>query len=349
MIRVGIVGTGNIVGISHYHTVSLLKDGRAEVTAVYDTRMDGAAQWVKEHNINAKVCSSYDELLSCVDAVNICVPNRFHFEYAEKAIKANKHFLVEKPMALSLEECKALYEMCKDYKPVNMVGFVYRFSSVVCAAKKVIDERIGNIYTFSAWYGGKRIADPHVPKEWRMTRSLSGSGALGDFGSHLVDLADYLAGQRYSKVSCMEETFIKKRIWTDNTMQDVENDDSAVFTAKSTNGLGSFTVSRVGMDDIMILVTGEGGMLQISLRGEGEITYWEKESGGAYTGKIEDISFAKQKPFDGYFDNEMKAYLDAIEGKNSSYPNVAQGYYVEKVLHIADLSASNGQTEEIDL
>ena len=44
MIRIGIVGTGNIVGISHFHTLGLLCDGRAEITAVYDTRMDGARE-----------------------------------------------------------------------------------------------------------------------------------------------------------------------------------------------------------------------------------------------------------------------------------------------------------------
>ena len=100
MIRIGIVGTGNIVGISHFHTLGLLHDGRAEIAAVYDTRMDGARDWVGEHGLSAAVCESYGELLDRVDAVSICVPNAFHCEYALGAIEAGRHFLVEKPMAV---------------------------------------------------------------------------------------------------------------------------------------------------------------------------------------------------------------------------------------------------------
>lgn len=127
MIRIGIVGTGNIVGISHFHTLGLLCDGRAEITAVYDTRMDGAREWAAQHGLNCRVCGSFEEMLDYVDAVNICVPNAFHCDYALRAIKAGKHFLVEKPMAVQIEDCRKLAAACAEYGKTNMVGFVYRF------------------------------------------------------------------------------------------------------------------------------------------------------------------------------------------------------------------------------
>ena len=346
MIRVGIVGTGNIVGISHFHTQGLLHDGRAEIAAVYDTRVDGAREWVSQHGLNARVCTTYEEMLETVDAVNICVPNAFHCDYALRAIKANKHFLVEKPMAVHIDDCRRLAAACENYDRANMVGFVYRFSNAVQQAKKIVSEQIGDIYTYSAWFGGKRLADPNVGLEWRMVRKNAGSGALGDFGSHLVDLADFVAGQRYDEVNCLTDTFIRERNFN-GAPAPVENDDAAAFIARSSRGIGSYTVSRTGMDDVMVLITGCGGMVQLSLRAPESVTYWEKKPDGGYTGTVKQYELAPQKPFDGWFDGEMTAFLDCIEGKASDAADVAQGLYVEEVLHAAEQAANNGKIERV--
>lgn len=346
MIRIGIVGTGNIVGISHFHTQGLLHDGRAEIAAVYDARMDGARDWVEEHGLSATVCGSYEALLDCVDAVSICVPNAFHCGYALGAVRAGKHFLVEKPMAVSIEDCRALAEAVKDYGRCNMVGFVYRFSNAVLEARRIVRGQLGQIYTLSAWFGGKRLSDPTLPLEWRMIRRTSGSGALGDFGSHLVDLADFVAGQRYDTVSCMTETVIPQRQGGDGPAP-VENDDAAAFVAKGGQGIGSYTVSRTGMDDVMLLITGEGGMVQLSLRAPESLIYWEKKPDGGYTGAVKQYELAPQKPFDGWFDGEMSAFLDCIEGRPSPGADVAQGLYVEEVLHAAAKAAESGRTERV--
>lgn len=348
MVRIGIVGTGNIVGISHFHALGLLNDGRAQIAAVYDTRVDGAREWAQQHGLSPAVCSSYEELLSLVDAVDICVPNAFHAEYALGAIRANKHFLVEKPMAVHIEDCRAIQSAMQGYGKSGVVGFVYRFSNAVQQARKVVEEKIGRVYTCTAWFGGKRLSDPNVPMEWRMYRAKSGSGALGDFGSHLVDLADFVAKQRYNEVSCVTETVIPSRAGR-NGPEPVENDDAAAFIASGASGIGSFTVSRAGMDDIMLLITGEGGMLQLSLREPAGVTYWGKKCDGGYTGAIKTYELAPQKPFDGWFDGEMTAFIDAVEGKPTDAADIAQGLYVEEVLHAADLAASRGTRERIGL
>ena len=160
MIRIGIVGTGNIVGISHFHTLGLLCDGRAEITAVYDTRMDGAREWAAQHGLNCRVCGSFEEMLDYVDAVNICVPNAFHCDYALRAIKAGKHFLVEKPMAVQIEDCRKLAAACAEYGKTNMVGFVYRFSNAVQQARKIVREQIGDVYTLSGSAGNGWLTPP---------------------------------------------------------------------------------------------------------------------------------------------------------------------------------------------
>jgi len=346
VIKVGIIGTGNSVAIAHYHVQGLLNDGRAEIAAVLNSRRETAEKWVSERGLNAKVCGSVEEFMASVDAVSICAPNKFHCGYAHEAVKAGKHFLVEKPMAVTIGEARALAEACRGYAPCNMTGFVYRFSGAVQKARKIVREQLGEIYTLTAWFGGKRLSNPALPLEWRMVRESSGSGALGDFGSHLVDLADFVAGQRYSEVSAFTETVIPQRMHK-GVMTGVENDDAAAFVAKGSRGIGSYTVSRAGMDDVMLLITGEGGMLQLSLRAPSGITYWEKLPDGGYTGKIETYSFPEEKPFDSWFDGEMSAFLDWIEGKEHCAADVAQGLYVEEVLHAAELSSLSGRTERV--
>ena len=348
MIKVGIIGTGNLVAIAHHHTLGLLNDGRAEIAAVLNSRRETAEKWVSEHGLNARVCGSIEEFMDNVDAVSICAPNKFHCGYAHDAIKARKPFLVEKPMAVGIEEARALAAACRDYPLCNMTGFGYRFSGAVQKARKIVREQLGEIYTCTAWFGGKRLSDPTIPLEWRMVRESSGSGALGDFGSHLVDLADFVAGQRYDEVSAFTDTIIPQRMHK-GIMTGVENDDAAAFIARGSHGLGSFTVSRTGMDDVMLLITGEGGMLQLSLRAPSGITYWEKLPDGGYTGKIEHYDFPDEKPFASWFDGEMSAFLDWIEGKEHAAADVKQGLYVEEVLHAAELASVSGRTERVQL
>lgn len=347
MIRIGIVGTGNTVGIAHFHAQGLLNDGRAEIAAVYDTRVESAKKWVFEHGLKATICQSYEALLDRVDAVILCVPNAFHAAYALGALRAGKHFLVEKPMAANIEDCRLLAEATQGTALCTAVGFVYRFSNTVTEARRFAREYLGRIYTCTAWFGGKRLSDPSLPIEWRMQKAASGSGALGDFGSHLIDLADFVAGQRYETVQCVTETAVPFRAGANGMSVPVENDDAAMVLAQGENGIGSFTVSRVGMDDVMLLLTGEGGMLEMSLRAPERLTYWEKRPDGGYTGNILQPTIPAQKPFEGWFDGEATAFLDTIEGKPSTIADMRQGLYVEEVLHAAALAARSGAVERI--
>ena len=342
MARIGIVGTGSTFGIAHYHAMAISQDGRAYVSAVCSSDPIKAGKWVREHGLDAVVCSSYEQLLDCVDAVVICTPNAFHCKQVLGAIETGKHFLVEKPVAITTDQCLELEKAIAGYDKVNMMGFTYRHSSAVKAARKIIAERMGKIYLFSAFLGGCRLTDSGIPLEWRMRRSMSGSGALGDFGSHAVDLASYLCGQRYDEISCMTGTFIGKRD-SESGLADVENDDVALFQGRSRNGLGSFSMSRIGMVEPRFLITGEGGLLEIDLAGSGHLLYMEKKTNGPYTGKIEEIKLENPNSFDGMIADQMKAFIDAIEGSGISFiADVSQGCYVERILLAAE-EASRGR------
>ena len=329
-IQIGIVGTGGTTSIAEKHLEALIKDKRASVGAVYNRHYESASCWIEKHKLSAKPCKSYSELLSLSDAVIICTPNSSHCLLVKDAINNGKHFLVEKPLGVTKEECEEVALLSRSFDKMKMIGFTLRFSSLVNKAKKICRERIGKIYTLNTYYGGKRLSDPEIGLEWRMERDLSGSGALGDFGSHLLDLAYYIAGEKYDSVYAVVETMIPER-----KGKAVENDDASSFICRGNGSIGTFTVSRVGMDDLRMVIAGEGGMLDLLLRGMGKLIYWEKIINGPYTGNMEEI----EGEIDNPYESEIKTFLDGIEGKEVSYPDIDDALYVSRVLFASEESS----------
>lgn len=348
MIRIGIVGVGSTVSIAHYHAKGYLSDKRCSVRAVYDINRKGAEDFINTLGLkDAKVTDSYDELLSMVDAVSICTPNVFHYSYASLALEKGVHVMVEKPMGVGLEECRRLVEAAKDSKAKSTVGLVYRFSDVVVKAKELIESNFTTIYTISGWFGGKRLADPQVPFEWRMDRSKSGTGALGDFMSHLSDIAYFVTGHRAESVSAFSSTFIKERDEKDGSRRSVENDDATVLNGRSGDTLIQFTVSRTGMDDVMMIITGDGGMVQFSMRDGGSLLYWPKEKDGAYSGERKNVEVKRQDTLDDWFLGEIPSFLDLIEGKECSSASLEDGLWTERLIDAGFRSSISGKEERL--
>jgi predicted dehydrogenase len=146
-----------------------------------------------------------------VDLVDIATPNNTHAEIAIAALRAGKHVLCEKPLAASVEDARAMYEAARTAGVVNMVAFNYRRTPAVALAKKLIDEgAIGEILNFRGTYLQDWSADPDSPLSWRFQKNVAGSGALGDIGSHVIDIARYLVGEVVG-VNATVQTYIGER------------------------------------------------------------------------------------------------------------------------------------------
>ncbi|TWT25837.1 Gfo/Idh/MocA family protein [Planomicrobium sp. CPCC 101110] len=192
-----------------------------------------------------------------IDVIDINAPSNIHKEIAIAAAEAKKHLYCEKPLALSLEDSREMLEAAENAGVKHMVGFNYRFTPAVMLAKKLIDEgRLGDIYHFRAWFMQDWIVDPDFPLVWRLQEEIAGSGAHGDLGAHLIDLAHYLVGSM-EEVIGMSETFIKERPLPEESgglsatgghtaeKGPVTVDDATLFLARFTNGaLGSFEATR---------------------------------------------------------------------------------------------------------
>ena len=182
-----------------------------------------------------------------IQLVDNCLPNNMHATPCIAATEAGKHVICEKPLAMSVEEAKRMYEAAEKAGVKHMTAFNYRFVPAIRLAKKLLEEGyIGKILQWRAVYLQEWIMDPDFELVWRLRKSVAGTGAIGDLGAHIVDLARFLVGD-VASVCAMTETFIKERpLPGDPTKKGaVDVDDAFIAMAKFRNGpIGSFESSR---------------------------------------------------------------------------------------------------------
>jgi predicted dehydrogenase len=146
-----------------------------------------------------------------IDIVDIVTPNDSHAEIAIAAARAGKHIICEKPLSRTGDEARPMLDAVEKAGVIHMVAFNYRRTPAVALARKYIAEgRIGDILNFRGAYLQDWSADPDSPLSWRFQRKVAGSGALGDIGTHVVDLARYLVGE-IAAVNALVRTYIPTR------------------------------------------------------------------------------------------------------------------------------------------
>jgi predicted dehydrogenase len=146
-----------------------------------------------------------------VDVVDIATPNDSHAEIAIAAAKAGKHILCEKPMARDAAESKRMLEAAEAAGICHMVAFNYRRTpAVATAARMIADGEIGEIQSFTGTYLQDWSADPDAPLSWRFRKAVAGSGAVGDIGTHVIDMARYLVGE-IAAVNAIVKTYVPTR------------------------------------------------------------------------------------------------------------------------------------------
>jgi predicted dehydrogenase len=188
---VGIIGCGGIARARHMPGYQRLEE--VAIHAVADINAEAARQAADQFSV-PHVFSDYRELLAMgeINAVSICTPNALHKEQTVAALRAGKHVLVEKPMAVNAAEAKAMVAAAKRADRKLMVGLHQRFTSGAQALKRAVDSgALGDIYFAEAAATRRR----GIPGWGVFTqKNKSGGGALVDIGVHILDLALYLMG-----------------------------------------------------------------------------------------------------------------------------------------------------------
>ncbi|MGH7145723.1 MAG: Gfo/Idh/MocA family protein [Planctomycetota bacterium] len=189
-IRIGIVGAGGIAG-SHIGGYKLVPG--AELYAICDINKERAEAVAKEHGFQ-KVFTDYNEMLKLkeIDAVSVCTPNAFHMGPTVAALKAGKHVLCEKPIALNAKEGAAMVAAAKKAKRKLQIGLHFHFEAKTQALKRFItDGALGKMY-----YTRVQALRVRGIPTWGVftNKKLQGGGPLVDIGVHMLYTALYLLG-----------------------------------------------------------------------------------------------------------------------------------------------------------
>ena len=186
--RVALFGCG---WIQDFHARGVIECGH-EIVAVVNHREESARAFADKHGI-ARVTTDWEALATDpeVEAAVVATPNFLHAPQAIALLKAGKHVLVEKPMALNVAECDAMIEAARGGGAALMVAHCWRFHDAVRAVRdRITAGEFGEVvktrgYGVHAGWG---------PAGWFVQKRFAGGGALLDMGVHAIDTARFLLG-----------------------------------------------------------------------------------------------------------------------------------------------------------
>ena len=307
-----------------------------------------------------------------VDLVDICTPGDTHAEIAIAALQAGKHVLCEKPLANTVAEARAMVaaaERARANGIRSMVGFTYRRVPAIALARQLVQEgRGGEIRHVRAQYLQDWLVDPETPLTWRMQKDRAGSGALGDTGAHIIDLAHFITGERITGVSATTQTFVEERplpgaarglsaeVGTGRGRVTV--DDAAVFIARLSGGaLATFEATRFATgrkNSIRLEINGSRGSIAFDFEDMNVLQVYDAEAPVREAGFTRVIVTEAAHPYVehwwpaghglGYehgFTHQAADLIDAIAGGVDPEPSFADGLAVQEVLGAVEASAAD--------
>lgn len=277
--RFGFIGLGNMAK-AHVENLQRFSDFKLE--AICDVVPESVDAFAKEYGIpTEKSYIDYKAMIGDPDVdVIVCVtPNHTHASIIKECIEAGKPFMAEKPFTRTYEEAKELME-CFKQKPVpNMIGFSYRYHPQFRFVKELIESgKIGDVRNvFIQYLQGFGAVCMNTPMAWRFDKKITGTGTLGDLGSHMIDMARFLVGE-FEDVSGRMATFVEQRKdKKTGEMVQVEVDDFTAFHANLERDVaGVFQTSRnaVGAgNQHEAYIYGDQGTLFVTSNKNDEITW----------------------------------------------------------------------------
>lgn len=311
-----------------------------------------------------------------IDLVDVSTPNNTHAPISIAAAQNGKHVFCEKPMAMSLAEAKEMLAAVREHKVHHMVAFNYRRVPAVAFAKQLIEQgKLGEIYHMRAVYLQDWIMDPSFPLVWRLDAKVAGSGALGDLGAHILDLACYLVGD-IEAVSAATETFIKQRkalaevtgglgAAAGKGEGEVTVDDAFVALAKFKKGaLGTFEATRFATgrkNHNCFEINGSKGSLAFNLERLNELEYLSKDDDPNECGFRNVLVTQPDHPYVGAWwppghiigwehthIHQIADLCDAVGKGTNPQPGFDDGVKNQAVLEAVEQSARQRQWVEVE-
>ncbi|SDD57957.1 Gfo/Idh/MocA family protein [Auraticoccus monumenti] len=317
-----------------------------------------------------------------IDVVDICTPGDTHAEIALAALAAGKHVLCEKPLANTVaeaEEMVAAAERARAEGVRSMVGFSYRRVPAVALMRQMVAEgAVGEIRHIRGLYLQDWIVDPEFPLVWRLQKDKAGSGALGDIGAHILDMAQFVTGQRLSSLTARTETFVKERPLVEQAggsggklgasaagarTGPVTVDDAAVVLARTDGGaLATFEATRFATgrrNRISLEVNGSAGSLAFDFEQMNELQHYDHSLGdraGFSTISVTEPTHPYLEAwwppghglgYEHTFVNQARDFLVALAAGEDPSPSFADGAQIQQLLAAVETSSAEGSWQQL--
>ena len=263
-VKVGIIGCGKIAQVRHIP--EYVDNPDVCLYGLFDINKERAQELAQKYN--CKAYGSYEELLADpeIDAVSVCVVNNAHAQISIAAMKAGKHVLCEKPMAVTLEECEAMVKTAKETGRYLMIGQNQRLAKAHVKAKQLIAEgAIGKVLTFRTIFGhgGPETWSVDPGKNtWFFDKKKAAMGAMADLGIHKTDLIQYITGQKVVETKAVLTTLDKR--YGNGELIGVDDNAICIYTLEG-GAIGTMTASWTyyAAEDNTTVIYGTKGMLRL--------------------------------------------------------------------------------------
>ena len=319
-LRMGMVGGGLTSFIGPVHRKAAGIDGEIELVAGAFSIVPGESKETGEalYLDPKRVYETYDEMFANekkmpedkrIDFVSVVTPNHVHFGPSKAALENGFHVLVEKPIAFSLDEAKALREIVNKTGLILGLTHTYTGYPLVKEARKWVSEgKLGEIRKVyveypQGWLSTLLEKSGNMQASWRTDPKQSGmGGAIGDIGTHAANLAEYITGSKITEICAMLNTVVKGRHL---------DDDSSMLIRFDNGASGVLLATQVA--------AGEENNLNIRIYGEkGGIEWRQMEPNTMivkWLGKPMEVIRAGQS----YLSDEAKAFTRTPAGHPEGY------------------------------
>lgn len=354
-LRIAIAGTG----FGAKYAVGLQAQPDVQVVGVFSRRAERAAQMAEQFEIPFWT-RDFEELLKLpgLDAIAIVTPNSTHCDYVQAALRAGKHVICDKPLALTGREAADLHHEAEARRLRHVTFVPYRFSPASLAVKAAMDDqRLGRVIGLRAAWGVDMRAEP---LRWRFQSSLSGPGVVADLGAHILDLAIWWAGPIRRALGRCRTMIPQRPAEAGGRLRPVDVPDEcyALFEFAG-RGIGSATLSWNIKRDQRIEIQGDRGTLTYEspsllqwLEGRGPFTPTVTFVGPLDAGRRTDVAlpsredFASQEQALSRMFRDIVAYLKGGE-KPDCVATFADGAAVLKTIDALVASAATGAWADI--
>lgn len=302
MIGFGLLGCGRIA-VRHAELLSRGDIPRARLVAVHDIVPDAMQSFAAKYRAQATASLEAFLLRKDIDVVVVLTPSGSHAQHAIAAAKAGKHVIVEKPMALRMEDADQMIRACDEAGVKLLVVKQNRFNLPIQKAREALAEgRFGRLVLGTVRVRWCRDQKYYDQAPWRGTWKEDG-GVLANQASHHVDMLEWFFGTVESVHARAARALVN-----------IETEDTAVATLKFTNGalgvIEATTATRPKDLEGSLSILGSHGMVEIGGFAMNEIRHWQF---GEMTEKDNDVkkNFSVNPP-DVYGFGHKAFYLNAI-------------------------------------